>query len=66
MQSAQQVIMKLRIPRRVKSEDEDEDLLIEEESQNSTSTIENTENSQPAIIPAIPPATRATLVSDIH
>lgn len=66
MQSAQQVIMKLRIPRRVKSEDEYEDLLIEEESQNSTSTIENTDNSQPAIIPAIPPVTRAALVSDIH
>ena len=59
--------MKLRIPRRVKSEDEDEDdLLIEEESQNSTSTIENTDNSQPATVPAIPPATRAALVSDIH
>lgn len=56
--------MKLRIPRRVKSEDEEEDLLIEEESQNSTSTIENTESSEPAIVSAIQPATRAALVSD--
>ena len=34
------------------------DLLIEDESQNYTSTIENTDNSQPA--------TKAALESDIH